>query len=328
MAQADKGLVEARLDVADGRISDAALFFFHRQSSDKHDLRTEKGARAAVIEASGDAASWRDIDAIMELWRDPTTDRTFWELVWCNRRVKSSHRAFDAGCFKSLKKSRSPVQEGDEITVGFDGAMFHDSTGIVATHVESGYQWVSGDWECPFGREDWRVPAEDVDAAVRGLFEHYRVLRMYADPPYWQAWVSKWAGDYGEKVVLEWWTNRRKPMSYALEAYDTAIREGGISHDGNEALIRHIGNAHKRELGERDEQGKRLWLIQKERHDSPHKIDLAMAAVLSWEARNDAIAAGALSHVPWVLAPDPEEPSEAESAEENGFIPIGTVETW
>ena len=45
----------------------------------------------------------------------------------------------------------------------------------------------------------------------------------------------------------------------------------------------------------RDEQGKPLWLIQKERPDSPHKIDLAMAGVLSWEARTDAIAANALA---------------------------------
>jgi hypothetical protein len=43
-------------------------------------------------------------------------------------------------------------------------------------------------------------------------------------------------------------------------------------------------------LPQRDEQGKPLWLIRKERSDSPQKIDLAMAAVLSWEARTDATA--------------------------------------
>jgi len=43
-----------------------------------------------------------------------------------------------------------------------------------------------------------------------------------------------------------------------------------------------------------EETGKTLWLIRKDRRDSPHKIDLAMAGVLSWEARNDAIAAGAV----------------------------------
>jgi hypothetical protein len=41
-----------------------------------------------------------------------------------------------------------------------------------------------------------------------------------------------------------------------------------------------------------DEQGRPLWLIAKERGDSPFKIDACMAAALSWEARTDAIAAG------------------------------------
>jgi len=59
-------------------------------------------------------------------------------------------------------------------------------------------------------------------------------------------------------------------------------------------LCRHVANAHKAEINSRDEQGKRLWKIQKDAKDSPNKIDVAMAAVLSWEARNDAIAAGVL----------------------------------
>jgi hypothetical protein len=37
-----------------------------------------------------------------------------------------------------------------------------------------------------------------------------------------------------------------------------------------------------------------MWLIAKDRPDSPRKIDLAMAGCLSWEARGDAVAAGAL----------------------------------
>jgi hypothetical protein len=45
----------------------------------------------------------------------------------------------------------------------------------------------------------------------------------------------------------------------------------------------------------KDEEGKVLWLIKKERHDSPNKIDLAMASILSWEARMDAITAGVLN---------------------------------
>jgi len=68
---------------------------------------------------------------------------------------------------------------------------------------------------------------------------------------------------------------------------------GDLSHDGSAGLQRHIGNAVRKTLHLRDEEGRPLWTIYKERPDSPHKIDAAVAAVLSWEARGDAMAAGA-----------------------------------
>lgn len=286
--------------VADGRIKDASLFFFHRQASDFHDLETQDGARAAAVEASGAAAEWRDIDGIVRLWADPTTDRTYWERVWCNRLVKGASQAFDVERWKALASVKSPVKNGDLITLALDGAVFHDSTALIATHVEAGYQWLVGLWECPPGHNGpgqptWQVPAAEVDTLVRAMFGRYQVNRFYCDPPYWQAWIAKWAGEYGAERVIDWWTNRRKPMTVALEGFHTAITDGSLSHDGDPRVVRHIGNARKEELkGMRDEQGKALWLIRKDRPDSPQKIDAAMAAVLSWEARTDAIAAGAL----------------------------------
>lgn len=275
--------------IQEGRIKDSRLFYFHRQASDDHDLDTEEGARAAVVEASGPAASWRDIDAIVDLWRDPTTDRAYWERVWCNRLVKASNKAFDVEKWQSLVKEENPVKDGDMITLGFDGAMFYDSTGLVATHLKTGYQWVLGAWECPFGKTNWQVPEQEVDDTVLAAFEKYNVWRMYADPPYWAAWIAKWIGQFGPERVVEWWTNRRKQMSYTLETFETAIKTAAISHDGDKRLTRHIGNTFKHDLKMHDEEGHSLWLIRKERSDSPNKIDLAMAAVLSWRARMDAI---------------------------------------
>ena len=140
-------IAESTMDYAhaidDGRLSDTSFFFYHRQAGDEHDLTTLSGARAAVLEASGPAAAWRDIDGIMRLWADPTTDRAFWERVWCNRLVKSASQAFDVERWKSLAKPRQ-VLSGALITLGFDGGQFHDSTAIVATEIESGYMWVGG----------------------------------------------------------------------------------------------------------------------------------------------------------------------------------------
>lgn len=292
--------------VADGQVRDASLFYFHRQASDEHDLTTEAGARAAVIEASGISAAWRDIDAIVALWRDPTTDRQYWERVWCNRLVKGSAQAFDVEQWKSLERKDVPVKDGDFITLGFDGSVFHDATGLVATHIRTGYQWVIGLWECPpSGKtpngEPWQVPTDEVEAIVQSTFEQYRVWRMYADPPYWRDWLAKWAGaDWskdaeGKPTIIEWWTNQRKKMTYALENYTSAMKQGLVCHGGDKRLMRHLGNARRQDLlNQLDEQGKPLWLIRKERSDSPHKIDLAMAACLSWEARTHAVSEGML----------------------------------
>lgn len=91
---------------------------------------------------------------------------------------------------------------------------------------------------------------------------------------------------------MEWWTNRTKAMAYAIKSFANAITSGELTHDGSAAYTRHIGNAVRRMLTLKDDTGAPLWTMYKERPDSPHKIDLCMAGALSWEARNDAIAAG------------------------------------
>ena len=74
-----------------------------------------------------------------------------------------------------------------------------------------------------------------------------------------------------------------------------------LIYDGDERLARHIGNANRKPLVERDDKGAALWTIQKETFDSPKKVDAAVAAVLAWEACTDVIVAGALSAVEIVV---------------------------
>jgi phage terminase large subunit-like protein len=291
-------IAESTMDYAKavvaGKVKDSALFYFHRQASDEHDLTTRDGRKAAVIEASGPAAAWRDIDRAVAQWDAPDADPQFLERVWTNRLVQSSSQAFDVPLWKSLTRAVSPVRVGDAITLGFDGSQFHDSTGLVATHIETGYQWTVKAWECPPGAKNWRVPADEVDAAVRACFEQYYVVAFYCDPPYWESKIAEWIGEFGKDTVHEWWTNRPRQMAVALAGYRTAMHDGSLCHAEDAALTRHIGNSRRKNLLLLDDKGQPLWNIQKERSDSPHKIDLAMAAVLSWEARTDAIAQGAL----------------------------------
>jgi phage terminase large subunit-like protein len=290
-------VAEATMDyakaIAEGKVSDARMFFFHRGAGPEHDISTEAGVRAAILDASGPVSVWSDIESIVEEWRNPTIDRAYFERVWLNRVVQASAQAFDVAQWKLLARP-SPVQFGDAIALGFDGSMFHDSTAMVATHIETGYQWVVAVWERHATAKDWKVPAVDVDATVRETFNSYHVVAFYCDPFYWTEWTAKWIGEFGKETVHEWATNRPRPMSTALAGFKDAIAEGTISHSGDVRLTSHIGNARKKSLPQLDDRGQPMWNIQKERGDSPHKIDLAMAAVLSWEARTDAIAQGAL----------------------------------
>jgi phage terminase large subunit-like protein len=247
-----------------------------------------------VIEASGPVAEWSDIDSIVEQWRDPTTDKAYLERVWLNRLVRASERAFDVERWNQLADPNYMPPDGDLITLGFDGSRWHDATALVGTHIQTGFQMLLGLWEKPemIDLENWEVPMDDVKSVVDEAFNRWQVWRMYCDPPYWESIVAEWAGKYGEKRVVEWWTNRQKQMAYAIKSFVTAITSGELLHDGSPHLARHIGNAVRRILKIRDEEGHPLWTIYKERSDSPLKIDAAMAAILSWEARGDALTAG------------------------------------
>ena len=279
--------------VRDGKVEDSRLFFFHRQAGDEHDLTTPEGVRAAVVEASGPAVAWSDVDGIASQWADPTTDKAYLARVWLNQIVRATERAFDVERWAALADPDHVVPAKALIALGFDGARWRDAVALVGTEIATGFQWLVAIWERPENVEEWEVAVGQVDAAVAATFDQYTVWRMYCDPPYWESLVAEWAGRYGEDRVVEWWTNRPKPMAYALKAYNTAITGGELSQDGNVHLKRHIGNACRHYIALHDpDTGEPMWLIYKEQPESPHKIDGAMAGCLSWEARNDAVAAG------------------------------------
>jgi phage terminase large subunit-like protein len=278
--------------VMQGKVQNSRLFFFHREASAKWDLKDYDQRRDAVAEASGEViAEWSDIDGIAARYDEPDADRTYWERVWLNRPTQSERQAFDRPLWDSLVQPFE-VKRDDLIVLGFDGARFDDATALIATHVESGWQWPLGIWERDLVATEWEVDREEVEQVLEEAFETYSVWRLYADPPEWKDELKAWAAKFGEQHVQEWWTNRRRPMSYAIKNYQTAMKTRAISHNGDRVLASHIGHAVRKYLNMWDD-GQRLWIIEKERPDSPFKIDGAMAGILSWEARGDAIAAGA-----------------------------------
>lgn len=287
--------------IAAGRVAQPDLFYVHRFAPTTMPLKTRKQVRTALVEATGPATWSGDLDGLVTNYFAPKTDRQYWRRVWLAQWLAGGDKAFDPARWKALlHPSIKQIDAGRLVTLGFDGARRRDSTGLIATDVELGFQDVLGFWPRPDDAPDeWEVPASLVDLAVEEAFSRFDVWRLYADPPYWDEWVDEWAGRYGAERVVKWWTNRPKPMAYALRTFRDAMVNGDLSHAGNVHYQAHIESAYRDPLQIRSvDDDEPLWLIKKERPDSPNKIDLSMAGCLSWEARGDAIASGAKAAKP------------------------------
>jgi phage terminase large subunit-like protein len=301
-APGEGSIAEATFDhakaVSEGRQRDTRLFFSHRQAPDEADISTPEGLRAAVIEASGEiAAGWSDVDGICSQFDDPNLDHATLCRLWLNQIKHPSDKAFSLDLWKERARASLDLgpyrpPNGAAITMGFDGARYHDATGIVGTEIETGFQWKVGCWEKPPYSEKWEVPQAEVEDVVAAAFARWNVVRFYCDPPYWETVVATWSGKFGEKRVVEFLTNRYRKMADAVRSYSNAMRDGHLSHDGDADFARHVANAHKRPLHYPDDQGQPLYVISKARPDSLDKIDLAVAGVLSWEARRDVLSEG------------------------------------
>lgn len=181
--------------------------------------------------------------------------------------------------------SAERLVDGDMITLGFDGSRTGDATGLVACRVDDGLVQLLAAWEAPESGVPWEVPTDSVDAAVADAMERYRVVRGYFDPPLWRSEIEGWAREFGDTVVRKFDTTKVR-MVGAVERFRTDVTARNLHYAGNEVLTRHVLNCQVREA-----RGGGYWL-SKERPGSPQKIDCAIAAVLAYEARADALASG------------------------------------
>lgn len=277
--------------IARGEIRRPTLFYFHRQASDGYDMDVYEQRVAAITEASGpDVAKWSDIDRIAAQWDRPKADKAYLERVWCNRWGQSAMQAFNVKRWKALELEGEQIPRRAYVTLGFDGARMRDSTAIVATDVFSGLQSLEGLWEKPINAvDDWEVDESEVNEKVAELFRRFRVVKMYCDPPHWNYTVGAWAARWPD-VVEEFWTNQKRRMIKAIQAFEDAIASGSISHNSPEDgdLTRHVGNAGRHHTNLVDEEtGEKLWILGKLHQD--RKFDACMAAILSWQARMDVL---------------------------------------
>lgn len=172
-----------------------------------------------------------------------------------------------------------------------------DATALIGCRVSDGHLFELGVWEQPAGAagENWEVPKAEVLAAVESAFERFNVVGFYADPAKWQEHVMGWEARYGHRLEVkasrqhpvEWWMTGGRAIQIvrATQRLLDAILEREMTYDGSYALTRHFLNARRRE-------GRTGIQIMKENPDSPRKIDAAVASILAFEARSQAVAQG------------------------------------
>jgi hypothetical protein len=258
-----------------------------------------KVLRKVYGDVTTDKGGWVDLDRIDAeiealLEHDPAQAERF----FLNRKLAAEGAAFDPERWQRLTHRRR-VPYGAVVAIGVDGARHQDALAVVATEVATGYQWPLIIIERPpHAPDDYEHDLEAVDGAVAQAMEDYLVWRLYADDQYIGPLIERWQNRFGRRRVAIWHTNRPRPIAWAVRAYEEAIAAGDLSHDGDATFAAHMRNARRRKLTVLDDKERQMHTLSKDSIGSQRKIDAAMAAVLSWEARSDCVAAGAVDMGP------------------------------
>lgn len=293
-----------------GKLKKYRQLFDHRFGEiEPSELQDEAKLRKALEDSYGDCKAWNDIDGLMTEIMDPRNDVTSSFRYWFNSPT-SAENAWIAdyewarcGPIDGEPETFRHVQPGDTIVMGFDGSRKRrrkgvtDATALIGCRVSDGCLFEVKVWEQPPGVfvDGWEVPTADVDAAVTNAFRTYNVVGFYADPALWETYIAKWEAKFGthlkvkstQQHPIEWWMtgNRAFKTVEALRQFQDAVLDGELCHDGSPVLTSHILNARRFATTKGVQ-------VRKESPDSPRKIDAAVAAVLAWQARLDAVAKG------------------------------------
>lgn len=283
----------------------------HRGAPPETDIYDEKSLRAGIVHAYGDSADvnggWVNTDRVVDDFWDPDStveDSRRFFLNQITARADSWLTELEIGAVHDDGKT---VVDGEMITLGFDGARgrkkgITDATALIACRVRDGHifePFPTCVWEQPRDwprGKVWSPPKEEIDAAVAAAFRKWKVVGFYADPAMWESYVAKWEARWGSKLLvkssrqhpIEWWMTgqRSGPKIAALKSFKDAVESHELTWHGM-YLRSHMLNARMEPKGAGID-------IVKKHPDSADKIDAALAAVLAWIARLDAIAAGAL----------------------------------
>ncbi len=301
--------------ILDGRSRGTGILVDHREAPGDTDLDDEQsliaGLRYAygcssnhpdgcVLHSPPCAPGWSPIERLTADFYDTSNDVQDLRADYLNQITHAADSWLSEPEMRAVSDLGKEVEDGERITLGFDGSRKRnrgvtDATALIGCRLSDGHVFTIRVWEAPLKSKDWQVPVVEVLAEVAEVFEKYDVVGFYADPAKWESHVADWEAAFGPRLKvqatrnhpIEWWMTggRSTLIVRALEKFHTAVVEGELTYDGSSVLTRHALNARRRKTRSGIQ-------IMKEHPDSANKIDAIIAAVLAWQCRLDAIAAG------------------------------------
>lgn len=285
-------------------VTGKGVLYDHRQAPEPKRFGQDASLIKALREGYGPAAEWMDFPRIVRIIRDAEDPEGEAYRYWLNRPRLAGSQWLAPETIRDALVDRV-LEPGTPITLGLDASDYDDHTALIAC-TEDAHLFPIGIWGRPENwpkEEPWEVPIEEVDEAVRWAWSEFHVAMLFADPPYLTGYLPAWSRDFGERHVVEFWTNSFGKMASACGALRTALRTGEATlsagelrtdnpkRNGLPLFVWHLENARTKKVKVKlEDRAEEAYVVQKERPGSPKKMDAAAASVLAYEAMRAATA--------------------------------------
>jgi len=280
---------EAWENVQAGRVVDTGLLYDSLEAPPDAKLCAEDAP--AVIEAVKGDSYWLDTERIVQEILDPRNSPSQARRFYYNQIVATEDAFVTPQEWDVLADKTQHVDEGDLISLGFDGSLTDDHSALIGCRISDGYVFTLGVWDPEkTGNE---APREAIDGAVRQAFDRYDVVAFFSDLHPWESYVDAWSRDLGKDLCAAAstkhrvaWDMRARQKEFTLEGAERVhneITERVFKHDGDARVRQHVHNARRRP---------NAWgtSFGKEHRESRRKVDSLAALILARLARHTYLA--------------------------------------
>ncbi len=257
-----------------GRLPD--VYYDALQAPRVEDLRDREKLREALVICRGDA-DWLDLDRLVAEVADATVPEYVSRRYYLNEIADTDgERWLPLHLWDACALPGQEIAPGATVVLGFDGSRTGDACALVAVSVvapdEPHHVEVAALHENTERDPDYEVPMETVMDSIRSACQKWKVREVACDFTWW-ALPLQTLRDEGLPIVAMPQSLAR--MAPAQAAFRQAVVSGHITHNGDPDLRRHVGNAILIPSSKGDK-------LAKPSKNSPHKIDLAVAATMAF----------------------------------------------